>query len=374
MNVYLYTLIAAIASAKKSPSYRYGELASFEEGRMAARTAKMGDGFWVVMPMEKKDMMNDSSWMIFPTKDKKMTFPMKDQKSMMKKGRRRRHGRKNPPSYRYGMKTNEMHKSMKQKKRNISRNPVPASYRYGKKFTDKQEKPFMVPMAADNTRGPHPPFRPNSKESPSYRYGKKHLEKQVKMNNNLRNIKNPILISDIIAFRDMKAMSEEDMIIKPWNKPHSHKTTKFFEDADGSLGKLQQEIEIIEIELGKNLKQKILSIKAFDGMSSIMEGEFTVLSSMEGSRFRPNKDRFKAESMKNPFDDLKDKIDFENEAVRIFASIFLGLLASIVMIIFFKVLFRAWTKLGHRSEQEENRVLLKGELDSIHPISIVYKN
>jgi hypothetical protein len=263
----------------------------------------------------------------------------------------------------------------------------PHSYRYGQKAIKMTN--------ARRTNGPHPPFK-GHKTPHSYKYGRKFNkvpQKQATQNSELRYMPNPMIVNSIMALRDMpkknnvvKSMEEMDMIIKPLGmKPKVKRSTEqviqFFEDSNGVLRHAKQEMEVFDVEFDANMKQKIVNIKGFDGMATYMEGEFMVLSSdnqdldvLRSMIGMPRGSTIKATSFDNNWIDWKNKIDLNNEWIRAGVSIILGLFMTLFMLIFFKTLFRLWARLGRRRDDEENRNLLKGELDNIHPISIVYKN
>jgi len=229
----------------------------------------------------------------------------------------------------------------------------------------------------------------------SYRYGKEHEKKQTR--EQLRHVAHPMNV--------VRAANEMDMIIKPLNKGNKNKVVmkpkvkrssehivNMYEEA-GKLHKAEQHMDIKEMDMGHNMKKRIVNVKAFDGKNSFIRGKFMIMSKddkpltelMFGPSAMPKaasvepKKALKAASvgddLKHKFDELKNRIDLSDERTRMAVSILAGILLTIIMLIFFKTLFRLWVKLNsRRQDDDENRALLKGELDSIHPISIVYKN
>lgn len=393
-------------SAGKAKSYRYGELASFEEAMMAKRMPDM----WVrlhidsmprsykygskSMEAEKRRRRHNRTMKNGASNSYKYGVKkMKTEAAMVKRMLKSKAMQgKESMSYKYGKKA--MLRKMKNTPRGLARGQ-PSSYRYGQKYMKMAN---MKMVNARRMNKPHPPFKGN-KAIKSYAYGRKFNDKNSNMRNmnkrdELRNMPNPMMVNSIMALRDMplkknnmvKSMEEMDMIIKPLGmKPkvtrNSEQVTQYFEDSNGTLRRAEQQMDIIDVEFGPQMKQKIVNIKAFDGMDSYMEGEFMVLSSdnsnldnLRSMMGMPRGSTMKAASLNDNWDEWKNKIDLSNEYVRAAVSVLLGLCMTLFMVIFFKTLFRLWTKLGRRHENEENRNLLKGELDSIHPISIVYKN
>lgn len=395
-------------SAGKAKSYRYGELASFEEAMMAKRMPDM----WVRLHIDsmprsykygsksmdgekRRRRQNRAMNMTNLTSNsyKYGVKKMKTEAAMVKRMLKSKALQgKEATSYKYGKKA--MLRKIKSTPHGLARGQ-PSSYRYGQQYM----KMANIKMAsARRMNKPHPPFKGN-KAIKSYNYGRKFnkMPRNKEMNikrNELRNMPNPMMVNSIMALRDMpmkkngmlKSMEEMDMIIKPLGvKPkvtrNSEQVTQYFEDSNGTLRRAEQQMDIIDVEFGTQMKQKIVNIKAFDGMDSYMEGEFMVLSSdnkhldnLRSMMGMPRGSTMKAASLNDNWDEWKNKINLNNEYVRAAVSVLLGLCMTLFMLIFFKTLFRLWTKLGRRHENEENRNLLKGELDSIHPISIVYKN
>lgn len=395
-------------AAGKTRSYRYGELASFEEAMMAKSVPDM----WVRVHMEmprsykygNKSMEGEkkrrrhrrvrrvSNGMAPSNSYKYGVMKMKSEAAMVKKMLKSKAMQgKESMSYKYGKKA----ALRKMNTRHGLARGQPHSYRYGQKY--------MKMANAVRMNKPHPPFKGN-KTIMSYNYGRKfnkmpnkqnmskNMNKNINMNV-LRNMPNHMMVNSIMALRDMpmnknvvKSMEEMDMIIKPLGmKPKVTRNTEqvmqYFEDSDGMLRRAEQQMDIVDVDLGHNMKQKIVNIKAFDGKDAYMEGEFMVLSSdnkkldnLRSMMGMPRGSTMKAASINDNWDEWKNKIDLNNEWVRAGVSVVLGLFMTLFMLIFFKTLFRLWTKLGRRRDEEENRNLLKGELESIHPISIVYKN
>lgn len=318
-----------------------------------------------------------------------------------------------PMSYRYGQHKMGIAKMRKEKRKSMKKtdamkkgrqfppfkgNKPVMSYRYGTHVLIKNQ---MQKARLGTAKRPHPPFNGN-KAIPSYRYGQEHIRKEQRRK--LRRIakRMGVSVQDVIALRDgavkAKANSELDMIMKPLRvqmgkqpkvKHTTSKAVHMYQDREGKLRQAQQQVDVYEMDVGRKLKHRVIKVRAFDGKDAIVRGQISVLSDANkpvaemlfGPAAQPSampqEAPMKAASigsdMRDKFGGWKDKVLADKNG-RILVSILLGFLSAIVMIFVAKALFSLWTKIGRRHEDEENRALLKGELESIHPISIVYKN
>lgn len=376
--------LLSIAAARKPTSYRYGELAEFQASMMQ----KQRGMFYIIVPQgyslsEKRTSMRTSL-------GKKRT-------SMRKSWPR---GAEASLSHRYGNKQSglrtpqpgrQLETSTGENKRKVVFvKALPSSYRYGcKACRDRKSKGQSMAISKKRqlkyTSG-------SMKESKSYRYGQIHAARKpsrrsmmaknsaMDVHDMMRMWGSTIVITDLVKVRESKpmaakALTEDDMIIRPFSqrkgklgnvKRSDQRTIKMIESASRELLALQREVEMLEMDHGS----------ALDGMDMFMEGQFMALAGKEKSASTAagmNKASLQ-DDLKDKFDGLKDKIDLDSEAVRFGISVALGLLITFVLVGFFKLLFMTWVAIGRRRDLEENHVLLKGELESIHPISIVYKN
>lgn len=375
----LVGLGSASVHSGKPHSYRYGELASWEASMNESR--RMPD---VWTPALKAAQMHKRSEMLGAINRIPMSY---------KYGRKAcsKHGKPQnmvmATSYKYGRKFNHNKKmNMRQEKPALARGQ-PASYRYGQKFMHMPNANRGVRFTVQRK-----PFT-GSKAITSYRYGQKFMNKQ-KMSKNAswnQSFFRPVLVADILALRDMPVKSaeknEENIIMKPWGmKPKFSRNIEsrieLFQDMKGNLRTSQKQVDVMNIEIAPGISQRVVNMKSFNGEDSFVQGNFMFIGKSENLNDMANmqmsanempKSTLKAASIKDNFENIKEKIDLENEWVRAGVSIVLGLAATLFMVLIGKILFGLWVKLGRRND-DENRLLLKGELESIHPISIVYKN
>lgn len=365
--------LLSIADARKPTSYRYGELAEFQASMMQ----KQSGMFYIIVPqgysLGKKHTSMRKSW------------PRGVEASLSHRyGNKQGDLRAHTPGRQLEMSTG------KNKRKVVFVKALPSSYRYGCKACQNRNSKGQS-MAMNKKR--HLKYTSGSmKESKSYRYGqiynaRKPSRKSLMAKNSAMDVHDmmrmwgsTIVITDLVKVRESKlmaakALTEDDMIIRPFSqrkgklgnvKRSNQRTIEMIESASRELCALQREVEMLELDHGS----------AIDGMDMFMEGQFMALAGKEKSASNAtgmNKASLQ-DDLKDKFDGLKDGIELDSEAVRFGISVALGLLITFVLVGFFKVLFMTWVAIGRRRDLEENHVLLKGELESIHPISIVYKN
>lgn len=364
--------LISFAEARKPASYRYGEMVDFESG-MRSSLAQSNPNVWVIVPKGSKHYVAvPASYRYGKVAKKKPSAPSKPNfRTKIPRGQEASLSKK----YGYALR---QHKQLRMNKEKMLRlNGKPASYRYGERAVKKQ-----------GSRKSYKPFTGNQAIS-SYRYGQEWTKKQAMKKNK---VTMPPSMADVLAFRDMpigkssfgtKAKSELDMIIKPFKetpkvKRNNKVTVELIEDADGKIRQVENEVEVIEVNYGSGLKQKIVNVKSFDGKDSYVEGEFVVFSADPKPDGVERLGRVQAASLpkdiKDRIGEVKDKIDWNSSWVRGGFAFAIGLVLTVFILFIGKVLANLWIKMDRRREEDENKVLLKGELDTIHPISIVYKN
>jgi len=312
---------AGLGQARKPTSYRYGELSTYEQSMIAAFSGMPNLWAESSRPSHKFKIRVIQEEEGIPLKLVVFKVPSKIKQSCSKSD---------------------------------SAVPIPDSYRYGQKYIKKhpkmgkslpKSKPMMNGEAMSN-KGK------KSCCSHSYKYGKKWMSKpemnRTKEMFKMHNVNRPDKQDEnrFIETLSFSATSSNAMKKPKLSSSQKKDMTKKMEDVrkriDSIVKQLEEYKSKMNMDAGKGMKAK-----------KIME------------------DAEDEDKGKGFFDDLEQLLK-ESEVARVTLAIFLGLAASALMFLLLSAFIKVMTKLTR--EEEENRILLKDEVDRQHPISIVYKN
>lgn len=230
--------------------------------------------------------------------------------------------------------------------------PIPESYRYGQKYIKKHPRmrkslPKSKPMMNDE--------KAKGKKCcccHSYKYGKKWMKKP-EMDRNKE-----MLTRDKVNRPDKR---EENQFIETLSfsatPSHAMKKPKLSSSQKKDLTKKMEDVR-------KRIDSIVKQLEEYKNKMNMDAGK--------GMNAKKMMDDAEDEDKGKGFFDQLEELLKESEAARVALAIFLGLAASALMFLLLSAFIKVMIKLT--KEEEENRILLKDEVDRQHPISIVYKN